>query len=289
MSTTTTIRFNCPVCSKPNEQVIPVPDVNWGVEPLGDSLSVDDDVVVCQHCDEHLSAHIENSPSFCSVEFEDYPGHPVDADDAPFALENANDWLQWDPPPKPYDELREAMIGMNKIASLPLNQLISLPQVIRMAYAQTVAALEAYLGDTLITRVMNDHEKIRKMATGSDDLKQEKLTLDVVLDNPNIVRDKVHDYLRDILFHNLAKADALYKIALGFGLLGDKDRNKRLFRAVQLRHDIVHRNGKSKDGVAVQIEPDHVKALIADVLSLARDVEDKLNVPGVLYSPAASP
>jgi hypothetical protein len=51
MSTTTTIRFNCPVCSKPNEQVIPVPDVNWGVEPLGDSLSVDDDVVVCQHCD----------------------------------------------------------------------------------------------------------------------------------------------------------------------------------------------------------------------------------------------
>lgn len=279
-NTKTTIRFKCPVCEQANEQVISVPDVDWTCEPMSDSLSEEDDVVICQGCQEHLSVHIQNSPSTCSVEFEDYPRHPIEADDAPFATEpenlNDNDWLRWDVPSHPYDELRDAVIGLRNIVNLDAATHERLPNLLKMAYAQIIAAMEAYLGDTLINGVMVTQDRVRKMATGEGELKKERLSLDAVLANPNVAHERVGEYLREVLYHNLAKADVLYNIAFGFQLLTDQLRNKRMFTAILLRHDIVHRNGKSKEGKQVSIKPSDANQLIDDVLSLARDVESNL-------------
>jgi len=52
--------------------------------------------------------------------------------------------------------------------------------------------------------------------------------------------------------------------------------NTRLFRAMAARHDIVHRNGKSKDGDMVSMGMANVDALIHDLLDLAEDVETGL-------------
>ena len=56
------------------------------------------------------------------------------------------------------------------------------------------------------------------------------------------------------MWHNLRKVDGLYREAFDKKLCLTKD----LVSAVEKRHDIVHRNGKTKDGTEVEISKEDV-------------------------------
>lgn len=270
-NTTTHIRFECPLCGKDNDQEIEVPDVEWNVEPMSDSLSEDDIDVGCQHCGEWLAAHVSNSPSHCAVELSEYPHVVVDADDAPFAQEPMEEDWRAAVPESPFDELRT---GLNTQRRMLAEAWPSDKSVFtRMVYAQAIGLMEAYLGDTLITAVETNHDALRRLVAGAEELSKEKLSLEEVLSNPDLVKERVWKYLRDIRYHNLAKVDVLYRVAFGFSLLAEKDRKTRLFKAVVCRHDIVHRNGKNKEGVVVPLGTSHVDELIDDIFALATEVE----------------
>jgi hypothetical protein len=140
----------------------------------------------------------------------------------------------------------------------------------RLIFAHHVAALEAYLSDTLLKAVMKDQDAMKRLVVGNKDIASEKYTIADVISNPNFVSEKVTNYLRSILYHNLAKVDALYRLALRVPVLDDKVDRDKLFRAIEHRHDCVHRNGMSKDGerlrifttVYVQDVADHIRSLI---------------------------
>ena len=54
----------------------------------------------------------------------------------------------------------------------------------------------------------------------------------------------------DVIFvdYNIPKVDVLYRIALGFKILPLIPNRRDLLKAVELRHDCVHRNGYDKEG-----------------------------------------
>lgn len=143
----------------------------------------------------------------------------------------------------------------------------------RMVFSHQVTALEAYLGDTLINVVMDEPECLQRLIARADELKQEKFSLEEISKERNLVHRKVREYLRGILYHNLSKADVLYEIALGFGILNKMKDRKAMFVAMSLRHDCVHRNGRDKDGKEltvftkgfVQTTADRIKDLVAEV------------------------
>lgn len=118
----------------------------------------------------------------------------------------------------------------------------------RLVFSHQITALETYLGDTLLNEVFADTKALQHLVDESEDLKKEKFTLSEISKDPALVHGKVRSHLRGVLYHNLAKVDVLYQIALNIRLLdlaADKD---FLFRLVILRHDCVHRNGNDKDG-----------------------------------------
>ena len=119
----------------------------------------------------------------------------------------------------------------------------------RLIFSHQITALEAYLGDTLLNVVASDADAMQRLIDGDDELSKQKFTLAEIRKEPGLVERKVREHLRTILYHNLAKVDALYGIALGFRILSLTDKKPDLFRAVMLRHDCVHRNGFDKDGV----------------------------------------
>jgi hypothetical protein len=119
----------------------------------------------------------------------------------------------------------------------------------RLIFSHQVTALEAYLGDTLMNVVASDADAMQRLIDGDDDLSKQKFTLAEIRKEPGLVERKVREHLRTILYHNLAKVDALYGIALGIRILSLTDKKPDLFRAVMLRHDCVHRNGFDKEGL----------------------------------------
>ena len=118
----------------------------------------------------------------------------------------------------------------------------------RLIFSHQVTALEAYLGDTLLNVVASDADAMQRLIDGDYELSKQKFTLAEIRREPGLVERKVREHLRTILYHNLAKVDALYGIALGIRILSLTDKKAELFRAVMLRHDCVHRNGLDKHG-----------------------------------------
>lgn len=276
MSSTTTIRYQCPVCNFANTDTINVPPVDFNVEPLSMSLSEDFATTECARCRTGFDLTVQNSPSVCMVSFDEYPDSHIDADDAPFATDEGpeEDWSEWEASPKPFEIINETLDGLTEILHSPELRNGRWRMVVHMVYAHAVGALEAYLGDTLVNAVKSSPVILMKAVTSIDGLKDEKATLSEVLTTPDVVERKTQAFLRDVLYHNLKKVDGIYWAVLGVRVLTtDRGRNRRLIDAVRIRHDIVHRNGKSKEGTPVSVGTLHVEELFTDIRSLCQQIE----------------
>lgn len=55
---------------------------------------------------------------------------------------------------------------------------------------------------------------------------------------------------------------------------------EELSKAISIRHDFVHRNGKTKEGVEVTITSEINTKLIADVIGFVEEIAEKLSLKG---------
>jgi hypothetical protein len=137
----------------------------------------------------------------------------------------------------------------------PSAAVMGLTSLTEMVFAHRISAMEAYLGDTMINSVQADSAAFGRLLTLNKDLEKEKFTLAEIHASPNFVNSKVRAYLRSLMWHNLPKADVLYKLVLGinlFAMIGEA-KTALLLKAVEYRHDCVHRNGYDKDGNRLQV------------------------------------
>jgi hypothetical protein len=146
-----------------------------------------------------------------------------------------------------------------------------------MIFAETISSMEAYLGDTLLGAVLTNPKAMQRLAVKDKELSTEKVPLNVILANPNVVRDKIRTYLKGLLYHNLPKIEAIFKIALEVNIFPDEDLKVRLLGFVQLRHDVVHRNGKDKDGEEHSFPADWVMEAMENVRTFVENVESSVS------------
>ena len=119
----------------------------------------------------------------------------------------------------------------------------------RMVFSHQITALETYLADTLVNEVLKDPAAERRLVAEATDLNEQKFTLAQITNSPTLAREKVVEFLRGVIYHNIPKVDALYQIALGIKILPLIPNRRELLKAVDLRHDCVHRNGYDKQGI----------------------------------------
>lgn len=180
----------------------------------------------------------------------DAGGHEV-VEDFDYGLEHEepepDEWVDYDVPSNPFsifmDSYRQTSLLLVDHGKDDGRDLVN-----RLVFSHLVTALEAYLGDTLINAVAGDADAMQRLIDGDDELSKGKFTLAEIRKDPDLVERRVREYLRAILYHNLAKVDVLYNIALSIRILNLTSNKDDLFKAVKLRHDCVHRNGFDKNG-----------------------------------------
>lgn len=280
---TTTARFQCPACKKSACVTVDVPEVDWCVEPLSDSLSEDDTDIECNECGAPFSVNVQNSPAGCFIEFDEYPDVEVDADEAPFSADGPDDedWLNDYTPPNPFDVFESnqhhlgdvlAEYGIGGTGVLKRSASV----INRMVFAETISAMEAYLGDTLQSAVLKDPMAMQRMVAEDKELSAEKISLNEILGNPKIVEERVQTYLRGLLYHNLAKIEVIFSFALKIEIFPDKELKRRLHKTIVLRHDVVHRNGRDKEGNEQHFPTQLVEETMDDVKTFVDLVENSV-------------
>lgn len=129
----------------------------------------------------------------------------------------------------------------------------------RFLYANVIAVIEAYLSDSFISTVMSKPALIRKVVETDPEFKKRKFDYSDVFFAYEKVETIVREHLANLIYHNLSKVGRLFKSVLDISFPQDL---KNIYRAVEVRHDIVHRNGKSKDGIETEITKLEIHDLI---------------------------
>lgn len=145
--------------------------------------------------------------------------------------------------------------------------------LLRLIYANVITALETYLGDAFVNNVMAKPELLRKFVETTPEFKNSKISLSEIFKEHDDIQSKVENHLAGIVWHRLRIVSSMYKDTLNVEFprdIGD------IYKAIKLRHDIVHRNGKNKDGHEILIMSDDVRALIEKVESLVTHIDSAL-------------
>jgi hypothetical protein len=133
--------------------------------------------------------------------------------------------------------------------------------LLRLLYVNVITILETYLSDLFISAVGNDRSLLRRLVETTPEFKSEKISVSEIFKVVEDIEKKARSYLTDIVWHHLSRVKPMFKNTLGIEF---PSKMEILFKAVLVRHDLVHRNGKKKDGGEHDISPEIITKLIKE-------------------------
>lgn len=156
----------------------------------------------------------------------------------------------------------------------------------RMLYANVITLLETYLSDTLRKQILKRNAVLRRFVKNHDAFKNSrKEPISEVFETYDRINELANEAINGLSFHNILTAKKLYKEVLATSFPDDIS---ELVKAVDTRHDIVHRNGKDfhRNAVIVTMAKVQVVAELVDetVKYIDKQIKDGLledDNPGV--------
>ncbi|PKL41994.1 MAG: hypothetical protein CVV41_16215 [Candidatus Riflebacteria bacterium HGW-Riflebacteria-1] len=149
-----------------------------------------------------------------------------------------------------------------------------------LVFIHTITILETFLSDYFISKITISPSWLKSFVQNNRDLSERKFSLSEIYETHNQILEIAKKYLLSLIWHNLSKIEALYKCTFKISFPQKSPGNLR--KAIIKRHDLVHRNGKDKDGNLVSVTKNELTDLLQEVRDFACDLNstlEKLTVP----------
>jgi hypothetical protein len=143
-----------------------------------------------------------------------------------------------------------------------------------LLFANVITSMETYLSDAFINTVVNSKSFIKRLLETTPEFNQKKYMLVDIFSWMENTKKAAANYLLDVVFHNIWKVSHMYKDVLNINFPEDMD---YLSKAVVTRHDLVHRNGKTKEGKGVEVSVSDITDLIEYVTEFILNIDKQLN------------
>ena len=141
---------------------------------------------------------------------------------------------------------------------------------LRLLYISVITTLESFLCDCFLITVMSDPALVRKFVETNPEFAREKFSLSELFQKADVIEDEVKHYLVSLLWHKLDRIKNMYKETLDIEF---PEELGNLFRAILIRHDLVHRNGKTIDDKEILLS----RSNVSDLIKLVRTVGDHVD------------
>lgn len=143
----------------------------------------------------------------------------------------------------------------------------------RMLFVNAITALETYLSDAFINTVVNTPKLMRRFIETTPEFRSEKVALSEVFKAVERIEQKARSYLIDVVWHHLDRVKPMYRDTLGIEFPDDIG---PLFKAILVRHDIVHRNGKTKSGEEIIVRRDQIAGLLRQIETFVQRIDQQV-------------
>ena len=254
-----TVTYVCPQCGHTNKDTFSVPEPDLTAETHHDSINQDYLDAICEKCEQEYNVIMTNG----------YYGGYGEIEEVDSIIEVDENIPGEDD--EYYDKLlfKETHSDTEKT----IEAIEELPQEIkdnlyRLLYANIISRMEAYLCDTIVNYVLSCEAHKRQFVQNYEPLATQKFQMSAIYAKYESLDKIIKGALTSIVYHDIELVKKLYKKVAVVEL----PYTKAIEEAIQIRHDIVHRNGKDKEGklhsvsrVDIEILSDRVKDFIYEV------------------------
>lgn len=258
------LKFPCPNCGNTVEEDVEVPSPDLMAETHSDSVNSDFTDVVCEHCGYEMTVDLHTGFYGGYGEIEDVEDGLVEV--VEHFPEEDDEYYEQQLYEATHTEIERALDSI-EVLNDNVKQFLY-----RLLYANVITSLETFLGDTLKREVLKDEESLRKFVESYKPFKNIVMNLSDLYVKKESMPTFVTTTLRELLYHDLRKIKPIYHDALGIDL-GDVS---EIYKAVLVRHDLVHRNGKNHEGVEHTITEEMVRELQTNVKALMDSVNNQI-------------
>ncbi|MGO4355908.1 hypothetical protein AB4Z25_28695 [Rhizobium sp. RAF36] len=178
-----------------------------------------------------------------------------------------------EPPHHPYDVFVRAFADAKTLASVVVHK--SADQLMtRVVYQQFITLMEAFLGDTFIYVCERDDKMVRAIIMKIGRFKDVKVPIRAIAAAPEqYLRSQLMPWVRGLSWHDTEIADKLSIAVFGKSVFPDDATRQAIVQAVEVRHDLVHRNGRMKDSNEYRVlDEDDIHEVAMNVRSLVEHV-----------------
>jgi hypothetical protein len=142
-----------------------------------------------------------------------------------------------------------------------------------MLYASVITILETYLSDAFYELVIESDEMVNKLFLNAQELMTKKYSVNEVIEWSTNKNNLATEYMQKIVWHNLPRVANLYKCVLNVNIPLD---NERIHEAISTRHDLVHRNGKTKSGGNHRITKASITQLVNEINGFVEEIDKQI-------------
>lgn len=146
--------------------------------------------------------------------------------------------------------------------------------IVKMSYAYAVTLMESFLGDTLKVLITEREEFLNNAIVNVEEVSKAKYSIAELAETDLNICNLALKHVNEILFHNIPKVKRVYEQVLGVKLQLDISRVSRI---TALRHDIVHRNGYSKDNKPINVNAQDFYQAIEDIKEFTSSLQKQIN------------
>ena len=169
-----------------------------------------------------------------------------------------------------YNVFDTAISDIKQLSTLGENNLT----LSRLLYANVITVMETYLFDTIKKQILTRPALLRRFVENQADLKKEKIAISELFNKMDTIKENVIEIIDKMSFHNIHNTIGIYKSVLGVDF--PKTTIASLVEAIDIRHDIVHRNGKQLSGVPIIVNRSDVESLIQLVLEFVQVIDKQV-------------
>tara|TARA_B110000091_G_scaffold212946_1_gene260912 strand:- start:59 stop:931 length:873 start_codon:yes stop_codon:yes gene_type:complete len=142
----------------------------------------------------------------------------------------------------------------------------------RLIFSGGITCLEDYLSSTLIKEVIQDEVFFRNFVRTYKRINNRKFELGNIYDQLDNLYDLVKKELLDVIYHDLPKVKGMYKDSLEVIFPSIEN----LMKNIRTRHDIVHRNGKTKDGKFISLTKFDIELHLNEIQNFVINIQKQI-------------
>jgi hypothetical protein len=145
----------------------------------------------------------------------------------------------------------------------------SLQQILqRQIYIGIIGTLETFLFETFLNLTINDEVYFKNFVKSHPQFRKQKFELREIFEQTEKLKLIAKKVIIDSIYHDLPRVRAMYQATFNI----DFPEINNVIKYVQTRHDLVHRNGKTKENKLVQLNSE----IVDIVLHKTKEFVDKL-------------